>query len=63
MRLRLSFLLLFVCVLNLNAQLHYDTVSTAFVGPGVRYTKIVVSSVPWSIDVVEVDLTNPHIRF
>ncbi len=63
MRSKTAILSLLLVVTSATAQLRYDTVSTAIVGPGIRSTKIVVRSVPWSIDVVEVDLKDPHVRF
>ncbi|MGB9773152.1 MAG: phosphodiester glycosidase family protein [Bacteroidota bacterium] len=44
------------------SQIKYDTLLSKPVGPGIVYTRIYVSSVPWNINVLEVDLKNPYIR-
>ncbi|MGE5315891.1 MAG: phosphodiester glycosidase family protein, partial [Acidobacteriota bacterium] len=44
------------------SQVKYDTVKTMSVGPGMIYTHYTVSSVPWEMDVLEIDLRNPYLR-
>ena len=38
-----------------------DTLVLRQVGPGMTYVRIVAPSVPWSIDVLELDRTNPYL--
>ena len=38
-----------------------DTLVLRRVGPGMTYVRIVAPSVPWSIDVLELDRTNPYL--
>lgn len=59
------FLLLFALLLpGLAAaqSVKFDTLSNRPVGPGVRHLYIEAPSVPWTINVLEVDLTNPYIE-
>jgi len=44
------------------SQIKYDTLVSKPVGPGIVYTRIYVSSVPWNINVLEVDLKNPFVK-
>ena len=44
------------------AQVEYDTVAVQTVGPGMVHRRIVAPAVPWSIDVLEIDLKNPYLR-
>lgn len=62
-RLLLTSVLPFLVSLDLSAQFRYDTLSRTPVGPGVVQMKMAVLSVPWRIEVLEVDLTNPWITF
>lgn len=43
-----------------NSQIILDTVQHQQVGPGMFYTKYVVQSILWSIDVLEADMTNEY---
>ncbi len=52
------FLLLFLPAL---AYPQSDTISSRYVAPGVRHISITFPSVPWTVNVLEVDITNPYI--
>jgi len=54
-------LLLFASVPMLHGQVQYDTVSVRSVGPGMTHYHIVAPAVPWNINVLRVDLTNPYV--
>lgn len=54
--------LLFVTLTTAHAQVRYDTVTTRIVGPGMTYWQIEAPAVPWTFDVLEVDLTNPYLE-
>ncbi|MFH0989561.1 MAG: phosphodiester glycosidase family protein [bacterium] len=56
-----SSLLIFSCV-SLFAQYRYDTLITHPVGPGLVHTRLVTTSVPWNINVLEIDLKNPFLK-
>lgn len=43
-----------------RSQIVLDTIKYKQVGPGMFYSKYVVHSVPWSIDVFEADMTNQY---
>lgn len=43
-----------------KAQVSFDTVLTTKVGSGITYMKILAPAVPWSINVLKVDLRNPY---
>ena len=45
---------------QLLSQILLDTVQHKQVGPGMFYSKYVVHSIPWSIDVLEADMTNQY---
>ncbi len=38
-----------------------DTIVSRYVGPGVKHTSITFPSIPWTINVLEIDITNPFI--
>jgi len=38
-----------------------DTIVSRFVGPGVKHISITFPSVPWTVNVLEIDITNPFI--
>lgn len=44
------------------AQYSIDTLFSVHVGPGVIHTKIISPEVPYAINILEVDLTNPYIE-
>jgi len=45
-----------------NGQTQFDTISVNPVGPGMIHTKIVESTVPWNINVLEADMENPFLK-
>jgi hypothetical protein len=47
---------------QVSTAVQFDTVSTRMVGPDMVYLRIVAPAVPWSIDVLEIDLTNPYLE-
>lgn len=57
----LSISILFGILTNINAQVNIITSSTIRVGPDVVHRKFIAPSVPWSIDVLEIDISNPYI--
>jgi len=63
----LPFGILFFLVFRFSSpalsQVHYDTLSRKTVGPGVVHMKMAAPSIPWRVEVLEVDLTNPWITF
>lgn len=46
---------------NVAAQLNFDTLSHSVVGPGTSLIELIETTKPWSIQVLEVDLTNPYL--
>lgn len=60
--------LILIVILNLAtlsrvfSQISYDTLYSVPVGPGSTYTHLYVHSVPWNINVLQVDLKNPFVR-
>lgn len=54
-------LLFFMLAIQSNAQYKIDTLSHRYVGPGVIYSELQVPVMPWTIDLLEVDLKNPYI--
>lgn len=58
-----TFILSFILILTTSvfSQITYDTVSVKNVGPGVRHIEINAST-PWTIDVLEIDITNPFLK-
>ena len=46
----------------LKAANSYFTTSTSRVGPGVIHKKVIASEEPWTLNVLQIDLTNPYIR-
>lgn len=46
---------------TLNGQVRFETHETTQFGPGMVYKRIVAPKVPWSLDVVEIDLTHPAV--
>jgi len=39
-----------------------DTITAKYVGPGVKHISITFPSVPWRINILEIDITNPFIN-
>jgi len=48
-------------VAALYGQVRFETHETTQFGPGMVYKRIVAPKVPWSLDVVEIDLTHPNV--
>lgn len=38
-----------------------DTITSKYVGPGVKHISVTFPSVPWKINILEIDITNPFI--
>ncbi len=57
----LSPLLLLALVSNLIFP-QTDTITSKYVGPGVKHISITFPSVPWRINILEIDITNPFIN-
>lgn len=57
-------ILLIICLISSLAfsQIKYDTLYSKVVTEGIKFTKVIESSVPWSINILEVDLSNPKIK-
>ncbi len=56
-------LLLFILILfvsTINSQVRFDTLTTKNVGVGIIYTEIHEATNPWTIDVLEIDLSNEY---
>ncbi len=49
-----------VFIYPIYPQIILDTVQHRQVGPGMFYSKYIVQSIPWSIDVFEADMTNQY---
>ncbi|MCX7875154.1 MAG: phosphodiester glycosidase family protein [Melioribacteraceae bacterium] len=58
---KLIFIILFV-VSSSFSQLKYDTLYSSVVSDGIKFNKLKESIVPWSVNVLEVDISNPNIR-
>lgn len=56
----ITFLFVFLFSEANFSQIVLDTVQHRHAGPGMQYSKYVVHSVPWSIDVFEADMTNQY---
>ncbi|UCE06313.1 MAG: phosphodiester glycosidase family protein, partial [bacterium] len=57
-------LLILTCLLihySIFAQVEFNIIYTTQVGPGVLHKKVLAPSIPWELDVLEIDLTNPYI--
>ena len=57
---KLLLLILILFVSTKNAQVRFDTVTTKNVGVGIIYTEIHEATNPWTIDVLEIDLTSEY---
>ncbi len=40
----------------------YDTIFSKYVGPGMIFSKVIETTKPWSINILEVDLKNPYLK-
>ncbi|MBD3291019.1 hypothetical protein GF337_19585, partial [candidate division KSB1 bacterium] len=58
-----SFIALFLLTTSLFSQVEFNTLYTTTVGPGVVHKKVVAPEIPWELDVLEIDLTNPNMGF
>jgi hypothetical protein len=56
-----TFLSILILPLISIAQIQYYTLSTTTVGPGMIHKNIIAPKIPWNINVLEVDLTNPFV--
>ena len=54
-------LFILLTVLPLSAQVKYYTTSTLQVGPGIIHKKIIAPTVPWTLNVLEIDLKNEYV--
>ncbi|MFH2032379.1 MAG: phosphodiester glycosidase family protein [Bacteroidota bacterium] len=59
MKLKIRFFAISVILIHTTmfSQIVYDTTSTRQVGPGIFHTSVLVEKMPWTLDVLEVDLT------
>jgi len=55
--------LLLILSLAFSSLVHSqsDTIISKYVAPGVKHTSITFPSVPWTVNVLEIDITNPYI--
>lgn len=58
----LLFALFLFSTSGILSQIHYDTVFSKLVGPGMIHTKLVAPSGPWIINVLTADLKNPYVK-
>ena len=56
-----KFLLLLVILLPSLIYPQSDTIVSRYVGPGVKHTSITFPSIPWTVNVLEIDITNQYI--
>lgn len=57
---KLFFLILILFVGSVFSQVRFHTVNTKLVGVGIVHTEILETTNPWTIDVLEIDLTNNY---
>ena len=57
---KLALLILISFVSTINSQVRFDTVTTKNIGVGIIYTEIHEATNPWTIDVLEIDLTGEY---
>ncbi len=62
MKKSILFITLALCSITSFAQIKYDTLSVQQIGDGMYHYTIEAPSVPWTFDVVEVDLTRPETK-
>jgi uncharacterized protein YigE (DUF2233 family) len=58
----LSICLALFFVTSAEAQLRFDTLSTRPIGPGMTHTHVLERNVPWDLNIIDVDLTNPYVQ-
>ncbi|HEX3072833.1 MAG TPA: phosphodiester glycosidase family protein [Ignavibacteriales bacterium] len=61
MKLKFFLLFLFISVINSYGQTAYDTLKAEKVGPGMTHYQLRNYSIPWSVNIFEVDLTNQYV--
>lgn len=61
-RLSLLYVLTFFALPSSAQDIRFDTLAVRPVGPGVIHTYIESPSIPWTINVLEVDLTDPFLK-
>ncbi len=65
--LKFSLYLTLVTILSTSwsaqSQIVYDTVSIKSIGPGILHYRIVAPSMPWNINVLQINLKNPYVSF
>ena len=56
------FLLLYLSILltTVTSQVRFDTLNTTIVGTGITHYEVFEATNPWTINVLEIDLTNPN---
>jgi len=59
---KLFLLTTLICNYPLFSQTQFYTTSTTTVGPGVIHKKVHAPTVPWIINVLEIDLQNPYLK-
>ena len=58
----LLFVICFLLIsMTLSAQVKYDTLSSTRVGPGMMYYQVRVPAIPWTLEMLVVDLTHPQV--
>ncbi len=57
---KLTLLILISLFSTIHSQVRFDTVNTKYVGVGIIYTEIHEATNPWTIDVLEIDLTSEY---
>ncbi len=62
MRVLIPAFLSFFCLTASAQEIRFDTLSSRPVGPGVVHTYIEAPALPWTINVLEVDLTDPFLE-
>lgn len=55
-------LIIFLLITQIYSQVNYDTLKIQNITNNVRYFKVNVTSIPWSINILEVDLSNPYLK-
>jgi hypothetical protein len=63
MRIRYMLLINVLFMAACLSQNKFHTVTDRYVGPGVRHRCVVEKTQPWQINILEIDLHNPHVAF
>lgn len=53
---------LMMLVFSINAQTQFQLIQERYVGPGIVYKDFLAPGIPWTIDVLEIDLSDPHVK-